>query len=532
MVIRGRALVSLTAVAVLVSVTGMTADIVSAPAVARVSSCFPETDNGDPMMTDFTVTPATADVTRGPVTIHFRVVAFDTGGPGPATGVKQVTVSLGADGLERESIALTQESDGAFAGALTIPKGTDPWQRDIVGVSVGDHAGMGRHYDIDSLGEHGWPQRIPVKSVRFRGTPRLTSFTMSKETADARSGAVFVRVTARVRTKGIGVTDVFVETGDAAEGPSGGELRRVAGGPKRGTWAGRLRVHHWSTNGGARRPLTVHVFDAALNHGGHFDASALRRMGFPDHLRIINLPDVDQPTVVLRSLQPRVLDLRSSPGRFSVSVRARDETSGVRAVKLRMRNTTQDGDTRLFRLTRTSGTARDGRWAGSFTLVDLCGLAAGRYEVFIQAVDRTGKINSVQPAPQIRIKALDNQRPSVEVDDLDPVAPAGPVKVEFNEIVTGLTSATVLVAPAGPRLNRPPDPSTAVPGNWSCLGVGGEATDCATGPVRRAQFVPSIPFATNGDYRIVFNPEGQLGLADASGNPFLPRSELAFLVAP
>ena len=173
---------------------------------------------------------------------------------------------------------------------------------------------MGRHYDIDSLGEHGWPQRIPVKSVRFRGTPRLTSFTMSKETADARSGAVFVRVTARVRTKGIGVTDVFVETGDAAEGPSGGELRRVAGGPKRGTWAGRLRVHHWSTNGGARRPLTVHVFDAALNHGGHFDASALRRMGFPDHLRIINLPDVDQPTVVLRSLQPRVLDLRSSPG--------------------------------------------------------------------------------------------------------------------------------------------------------------------------------------------------------------------------
>lgn len=63
------------------------------PLPSHVNHCW-SSDNGYPVVDDATFSPSSVDVSSAPATVTMTVHAHDTGGPGPASGIRQVLAPL------------------------------------------------------------------------------------------------------------------------------------------------------------------------------------------------------------------------------------------------------------------------------------------------------------------------------------------------------------------------------------------------------------------------------------------------------
>ena len=94
--------------------------------------------------------------------------------------------------------------------------------------------------------------------------------------------------------------------------------------------------------------------------------------------------------------------------------------------------------------------------------------------------------------------------------------PAGPIPLRFNEDVNGITVTSVLVR----QLIGDVDSGPPLPGTWACRDAANAPTDCETGRVRVARFLPTHELTARREYTVTLNPEFSLDVTDLAGNPF------------
>jgi hypothetical protein len=495
-----------------------------APAAVPASVCFPSTDNGDPALLTLRLTPGVVDVRTGAASISVTATASDSGGPDAASGVKEATLFV--SGVESNTqpdqprVTLRPTADGTLSGRLRIVKGSVNGLRKV-SVWVTDRAGNVTPYSAAALASRGMPNSFVTRSHPDLAAPKLAGLRLSPSTVDTRRHARTVTVTARTSDDNSGVRTIFVRMQGGIET----FLRRVAGGPRHGTWTGQLRIPRWHPTVGPGVRLTLHD---AVGHRAGYVAPRLRRLGFPSHIRVIGPADRSRPTVSIKSSPPTTLDVRQVDGAISFVARVKDATSGVREVRVSLDS---DDDTMsstpVVELTRTAGTAKDGRWRGSVPLTR-CATPAGNWTATLWAVDREGNARFVKLNPVVAVEAGDVTRPGAFLPRTTGLPLSGPVSVDFGEDVRGLTSASAVVQRGvymrGVDLTTP----VLVSGTWSCTTRTGDVADCVAGPVAEARFAPDSPFADNANFSVVVNPEHQLGVTDLAGNPDEPGSPGSF----
>ena len=64
------------------------------------------------------------------------------------------------------------------------------------------------------------------------------------------------------------------------------------------------------------------------------------------------------------------------------------------------------------------------------------------------------------------------------------------------------------------------DSGPSIPGTWACRDAANSPTDCQTGKVRVARFLPTDALAARREYTMTLNLEFSLDVTDLAGNPF------------
>ena len=483
------------------------------PAAAAVplSACA-SADNGLPTVTGTTLTPPVVSTSTGPGAVDVSATVTDTGGPGAASGVAQVSVQLvGPAGrqLPERPLRMALSDAGTWEARVAIP----------VGTLAGNLAAGARRrrrggnsttarLDADTDPGAGIEVRGPADSV----APMLVGLRLDRHRLDTRQHAAVVQVTARVRS---GLAQLRRVTVTAAAGRRfvTVPLHRVRSSAGASTWLGPLRIPTWVGDG--RWMLRVALVDRVGNVR-QYSAANLATLGHRHHvdgsLVVKSRVDRRQPTATGLTFTPPSVDVSTGDVQVQAAVRARDAASGVIGVQLRLfdpDNSDVMVDTRLM---LTAGTALDGTWQAAATIPH-CGAVPGTWNAQLLVTDRSGRVHHYFAG-----------QPTLVVTNTDTVAPrvvrtstaAGLPVLDFSEDVTGISAAS---APVTSRAD-----GSALPGTWRCDDVSAAPVSCASGAVRRATYsspsaVPAegISVAEPRARPLAHRPRGQPG-----GPPLLP----------
>jgi hypothetical protein len=246
----------------------------------------------------------------------------------------------------------------------------------------------------------------------------------------------------------------------------------------------------------------------------------LRRHGHDWKFVVLSHSDV-VPPVVRRVLMPSAVDLRQSDRSVNVRLHVTDSGRGTADVVVsRLADERTHWTPVQARL--VSGTRRDGWWLARLPF-SRCTSTAGDRDISVQLTDRIGNVRDAQigsidglvgdhVGPDITASGFGNH-------DSDP---GGPLVVSFDEPAFGVTPSSLVATISG----------QPVQGSWACVDPNGVPVDCVTGPVKTAQLQTGIRPSAATTAGILVNPEHNLDLRDALGNPAPPRSGGEWFVWP
>jgi hypothetical protein len=498
-----------------------------APAAVPASQCFPNTDNGDPVLKTFGFSPVAIDSRLGSKDVTFTATAEDTGGPGAPSGVAGGTVYVSFDdaGNWNLSAPLKPDGNGGLAGTLTILKQYSTATR-YVSLAVNDVAGNSTMYTTADLEQMGLPTTFTTVTSPDVGAPAVRTVRLSTRTIDTRQHRQSFGIKVRA-TDDSAVKAIRVWLWGSPIRSTTAHLRLVAGTAADGTWQGRITVPRYQGNSTAK--FAIEVTDL-LEKYRMYGPRRLAAIGQPGTVRVLSLSDTEAPHLQLWSVTPTSVDLRTGARSVTVAVRVTDRLSGARGASVTLRGP-EDGNGSQpsldVRLARVSGTAHDGIWKGTVALRP-CDAFGGGWGVVAFAWDAaTG--NYVDNPKALTVVNADVLRPRAAlVGDYYQVRRGGPLSVTFDEDVVGLNADNTLVHVGDNQRGQAGDNPAAIAGTWACKDASGSVVDCAAGPVRQAAFTPTSPMIAGTNHTLVLNPEHHLGLTDLAGNPYDPMSVVSF----
>lgn len=489
-------------------------------------TCFPGTDNGDPVLTSLDFSPRAVDSRNGAQTMTFTATAEDTGGPGAPTGVARGWIRVSYDDSDTENwtliAPLEPDGSGALKASLTILPSFQSGTR-WVSLRLEDAVGNSTIYRTADLDQMGLPTTFTATTTPESIKPSVRSVRLSSASIDTRRHAR--TLTLRIRaTDDSGIASVRAWLWGSPLRSSTAHPRLVSGTTTDGTWLGRIRVPRWQGNSTAK--LAIELTDV-VGRFRFMGPKSLKAIGQPGTVRILSRKDPAPPKLTLTSLTPRSLDLRTGARTVAVTVRVTDLGSGVRDVNLSLYGpeSGNGGGSIDATLTRVSGTRHDGIWKGTATL-PLCESAPGKWHVIVSASDAANGDFLSKP-DALTVANFDVLRPTVSVVR-DPVRTAGPLKVAFSEDVVGVNDENMLVHVGYSLREFAGDDPAPIAGSWACQNAAGAAVDCTSGPVRTAVFTPTSAMLPGTNHTLVLNREHHLGITDLAGNPFQPGGTLGF----
>jgi hypothetical protein len=270
----------------------------------------------------------------------------------------------------------------------------------------------------------------------------------------------------------------------------------------------------------------VTLFDRVDNQSD-MGYSALGTAGFKRNLAVTSGSDGTAPGLAGFARSPSSIDVRTSNASVSVTVRAKDAASGVAAVEVTFLSPYFHMATATLHL--VSGTHKDGVWKGSAKVVR-CHSDSGPWTASVEITDTARNVRTISASTlasrgfpkAVSVTAGDHLFPGAIVAN-NSAAPLNKVKVNFDEIVNGITTVNSTITPessTGPPLT----------GAWTCTNGSNDPTSCRTGNVRHAFFTPTVPLDAATLYVLEINPEHTLGVCDRGGNPF-HRDRQGFITA-
>jgi hypothetical protein len=495
---------------------------------APLNDCA-SSDNGDPVLTSFSLSPSSVDVTNGARQVHFSLAVTDPGGPGPATGAKVVKVGFGPNVVGEggpHMIVLTKNSAGLWVGSTVIPRWSKSGILVVRDVSLMDRAGNQRQIGGAELTSLGFPHSVTVTSIADTTKPILTAFTLTPRSVNTRTSTRLVTFTARATDaqSHVGKIEVAGNLNGSSSISAQQDvdivwLTKVPGTAH--TFRGHMRVRRWVGNG-TWKAFGVLVADRIGNVRIYWPPK-LDTLGFPHTLTVTSRTDTEPAHLASFTLKPTPIDIRTSSATVSLRVHATDALSGVGRVVADLGPMPNDVPLATIRLHRVAGTARDGIWVGTATIAR-CAPITGHLWASVFAIDRRG--HGSGSTSSVAVQAVDHIAPGGWLEsDTGTINQGDPLKLDFSENVNGINTTSAPVHQELPDGSQGP----AVPGAWTCLTANATVTDCETGSLRTASFAPTNGFAAGHWYHIDLNPEFTLDITDLAGNP-MRRGHESFFV--
>ncbi len=476
------------------------ATLCAAPAVAdtRLSPCYSD-DNGDPTLTSLNVSPATVDVTAAPVRLKVSATATDSGGPGPATGVRSIVLKLSQSRWEGSHRIRLESSDGVWSGSFRFIGGHRKGEFKVR-VGVVDGAKNATWYAGEELEALGVPAVITGVAEPDRRPPRLHSIEFKHRHMETRQGPRWQTLTLRMTDERTGIARVNVDL----DGLGFFDQRQTREDPQ--LFRRRLRIPVWLGNYGEVDIDGIVAWDRVGNVRGwnELDKTSWAR---ESRFFVKSRLDLEAPTA-LRLVRSRgTLDVRRRARPLTISAPVQDLQAGVAKVEVDIYRVRRWA--RQIVLRRVDGTARNGWWRRELT-IDGCRWDPGRYRFQVVAEDEAGNIG-YRASNHVVVRSRERQRPHFQIFDRS-LAPGEPLHLLFDEAVGGIDFENAVVS-------RRADGSP-VPGVWKCRDEYTDDVGCRRWRVRSATFVPTDPLTPGRAYLVELNPEHWLGVTDRRGNPF------------
>ena len=470
-----------------------------APAT-QLNPCW-SSDNGQPVVDSVEASPSVVDSDAGPTQVEITVQAHDTGGPGPATGIRHVQGVLYPRSTNPDSWAgpdvlpavFTRAVDGSWHATVTVPAHVSTTYDASVGASdKADEAGIGgplyspygqRFDDVLTATARSYPEDTEP--------PVLEGLSLNAERVDTRKHAQVVTVDATITDNQSGVAAVTI----SLSGPFSKDVTvtRVDGTDH---YRGQSTITRWA--GDQNLELVVSLVDHAGNRLT-LEPSDLKEQGFPSHVQVVSgSPNTDPPRLVSVQRAARSIDVGRHGKSYPVRLVLADP-QGVAGVTVHL------GYNPGAHLHRVSGSARHGVWAGR-VWIPRCTYGPISTALTVYATDREGSGHRHHPR-EVRLVTVDNKPTRARNAD---GWHANPLVFTFKRPVQGVSTTNVSVLGNFHQ--------SEVTGVWSCRDPKGHRVDCLRGPVKQARFTVDDPEDDFPGY-VDWEPEHHLDVLDRLGNP-------------
>jgi hypothetical protein len=234
--------------------------------------------------------------------------------------------------------------------------------------------------------------------LRAAGHPVMTSFARTPTSVNVtfRSKQVAFTITAKDSTKAITSVTVDIRSPEIA----GAQREQLAfldltgGTARNGTWKGTATIPQW-TNNGTWDILEVDLVDAGGGFASFFPGGGSGHWNntWPKTFHVTATPDTTAPTVSALTLSTGSVDTSTVAKKINVTVIAGDDQSGIKG-NVFVSGVVDIGDhgylTSEAFLTRTSGTAKEGIFTGSFTVPRWVGNGTHTWSLMLSTSDVAG----------------------------------------------------------------------------------------------------------------------------------------------
>jgi hypothetical protein len=496
---------------------------VRTPSAVELSPCW-TTDHGYPRIRGVSFSPSLVSVADGPARVEVSVLADDTGGPGPASGLRSVHVVAATDPWPvREVFAdLRPGADGVWRGTFLVHPGL-LGGFDLSAVRVVDRAGYWRELETAGLASLGIADGFVVRGPRDRQPPRLERLSLGTRQVDVRRHGGVVTARARVLDD-LGVSAVWFRVTHAASGrdPVSTTLTRDTGTARRGVWRGAVTVPPGSRPGTWNVQVTV--LDRLWNRT-RLRGAELVALGLPGTIEVRSHRDSTPPNVSVVSVSPLPVDTRAGDAAVHVRVRVDDGAgTGVEKVKAELSIPFAEEDIGPYLDIAEGALHRVGSrtWEGD-VVVSRCQPWAANQQapsyplhLSLQIKDRARNKRTTWPTRVTRLEAPDTIPPEMHVVG-DPLPVTGSFVVHVDEPLVGVTAPAIRPYYRDPWYEPGETPYVAV--TTSCFDVAGAPVSCELGPVRSMLVTPATSLVARTPYMLEMNPEHVLSALDPGGNP-------------
>lgn len=304
-----------------------------------------------PVVTGFSLSPATIDTSAGPATLTLTMQASDdlTGICAPpslppcGSFISPAQVRLQHSGSQQTKFGLfslvagTLDS-GTFEAQVTFPQFSGAGTWDVASLMVADNVGNIRTYSGAALQALGFPfQFVNAATVDDLIAPALTDFVFAPATIDTSTGDAIVTVTMALTDDLSGVcvsmcTDLSSPTQVRFQNAQTGQIRDglftlVSGTPNAGTFEAQVAFNQDSA-GGVWNVTGVLLADLIGNRA-FLSKDTLAARGFSTQLINLAGGDVTPPALQSFSFSPTAIDTSAAPAIVTVTLGLTDDISGV-----------------------------------------------------------------------------------------------------------------------------------------------------------------------------------------------------------
>ena len=330
-------------------------------------------DFNAPVISSFTFSPDTIDITSQSRVVTVRVLANDLTGV-KNTGLVYVQLSSNVTATQQTGqpkLVSGTVKDGTWEVGITIPKGLAPGKWSISMNGWSDSLNNSTNsYSTSS-------QLVVINSKPPDvNAPVISSFTFSPDTIDitSQSRVVTVRVLANDLTgvKNTGLVYVQLSSNVTATQQTG-QPKLVSGTVKDGTWEVGITIPKGLAPG--KWSISMNGWSDSLNNSTNSYSTS-------SQLVVINSkpPDVNAPVISSFTFSPDTLDITYQTKIVTVTILATDSTgvknTGLVYVQLtsNVNATQQTGQPKLV-----SGNVKNGKWEVAITIPK--GLAPGKWSI-------------------------------------------------------------------------------------------------------------------------------------------------------
>jgi hypothetical protein len=244
------------------------------------------------------------------------------------------------------------------------------------------------------------PPRVnkAVCQVRVASAPVMTSFVRSPSNVDVRTVGKHVTFTIKAHaTSDIDALTVLLNS-PRSRSPQriavGHAFRPSLGTERNGTWHVVVKIPRWTLPGIWKvESVLLHTKTRYAYYYPNGAGTKPWKSTWPTTLEVQSHPDVKAPTISQVVLSPRSVDTSSAAKSILVTLKLRDDLSGV--ANARISAVYVEGvlvhDTSGGTLTQQlGGTSKDGTWSGKLTVPRWTGSGTNAWSLSLQAYDRAG----------------------------------------------------------------------------------------------------------------------------------------------